>query len=358
MSAGGSSGSSDSRFERKGVVNTTSFRDLTPDQNSKFDTAFGATQPGSANGAVNGLLENRMGTQTQDTPYQPELCQLIRSNLPSTGLVGQDSLKAQASVNPYDSAFAENTFNRYATEVGKAQSVARSGPQMTRGGTAAQGFAQAEVANDVGMNREQVLAGNRQADASISQNAANSFGQLLSSKNMDSLRGVGQSHQNYHANTGTQLNAAGLSSERLKMYNDLVPTFTSLASAMNGTETNDLTGRGSQGSQSVGMGVNLCCFIFMESYNGNLPWYVRAYRDQHAAENTPRRLGYVRMSRWLVPAMRTSRTVRTLTNWLLVRPLTCYGKWKLAGGRIGWLFRPLVSFWFKVWETIGKENKV
>ena len=61
MSAGASRGSGDSRFERVGNATTTSFRELTPQQSGYFDKAFAATQPGSANGAVDGSLVNRMG---------------------------------------------------------------------------------------------------------------------------------------------------------------------------------------------------------------------------------------------------------------------------------------------------------
>tara|TARA_R110000868_G_scaffold81743_1_gene231162 strand:- start:19903 stop:20970 length:1068 start_codon:yes stop_codon:yes gene_type:complete len=355
MSAGGSSGSSDSRFERKGSASTSSFRTLTDDQNNKFNTAFSAVQPNGANAAVDQVLSNRMSGSVGNTPHQANLNSLLASTTPQSPIVGNESLKAQAAVNPYGSDYDVNTFNRYATEVGKAQSQVRSGPAMTRGGTAAQGFAQAEVANDLGMNREQVLTGNRQADAQVSQGAGGLFGQLQASRNRDALSGIGIGQQNYHAVNSDQMKASQIASERTKMYLDLVPTFTSLASVMNGTETNDLSGRGAQTSSSMGAGVNLCCFIFMESYNGLLPWYVRAYRDAHAAENTQRRNGYIKMSKWLVPAMRVSEGARTLTNYLLVKPLTSYGKWKLADGKLGWVFKPVVCFWFKVWELTGKK---
>src|SRR5574343_1702324 len=66
-----------------------------------------------------------------------------------------------------------------------------------------------------------------------------------------------------------------------------------------------------------------CCFIFMESYNGLLPWWIRRCRD---AFYTPtRRLGYTRMSKILVPMMEKSKFIRGLVNELMIAPLSAYG---------------------------------
>jgi hypothetical protein len=356
MSAGGSTASADSRFQRLGTANTTSFRALTPQQTSLFNTGLSASTPGVANAEVDGMLTNRMTTGVDDTPYQPELCQLIRSNLPGVSSAGQESLTAQARIDPTSGSYAENTFDRYATDVGNAMAVARSGPNMTRGGTAASGFAQAQAANDVSLNREDVLTKNRQADASISQGAAGTLASIDQGRDNAALQGVGQSQNNFHELMKTQLSAGGMASERLKMFNDLVPTFSTLGSTLHGTETNNLRGRGAQTSSSMGASLNLCCFIFLESYNGELPWYVRAYRDKHAPECSKRRNGYISMSRWLVPMMRVSWVVTSIVNHLLVKPLTKYGAWKYGLNRHGWLFAPVKGFWFGVWKLIGKES--
>jgi hypothetical protein len=143
-------------------------------------------------------------------------------------------------------------------------------------------------------------------------------------------------------------------SERAKLYSDLLPTYTSLASPMKGREVNALEGRGAQSSSSMGAGVNLCCFIFLEAYNGELPISVRRYRDMAAPESSARRTGYIRMSKWLVPAMRTSGVVRRLTNHLLVRPLTKYGEWFYGNNKMGWIFWPVKQAWFAVWSLTGK----
>jgi len=96
-----------------------------------------------------------------------------------------------------------------------------------------------------------------------------------------------------------------------------------------------------------------CCFIFMEAYNGNMPYWVRECRDEFAPENTARRDGYINMAKWLVPLMQKSTVVRSLVNLLMIKPLTKWGGWykKVKGYENGFIYKPFVKFWFKVWET-------
>jgi len=354
MSAGGSKSSGDNRFERYGNTTTSSQRTLSPQMSGLFDNAFNSTEPGIANSAVDGSLTSRMGLTLPSTPYQPELCKIIRSNLPEVGQPGQESLMAQSQVNPYSSSYADNSFNRYAEETQRAMSMARSGPMATRGGTAAQGFAQAEVANDMGRQREDLLQRNRQVDATIGQSASQQLQQGRQGMNQTALGGIQSQFGNFYNMLQDKQGASTLASERLKMYDDLVPTFAQLASQAVTSENNNLSGYGVQASQSMGAGMNLCCFIFLEAYNGQLPNVVRRYRDMKAPENSARRNGYIKMSRWLVPAMRVSRLVRFITSHLLTKPLTSYGKWYYGEGKIGWVFKPVELFWMKVWELTGK----
>lgn len=105
-----------------------------------------------------------------------------------------------------------------------------------------------------------------------------------------------------------------------------------------------------------GSGITICCFIFLESYNGKLPWFVRKCRDQFASG--PRVEGYRKMSKHLVALMHYSFTVRLLVNLLMVWPLTLFGGWlyhqpKLRY-RFGWALAPVVAFWFTLWAFLGK----
>jgi len=356
MSAGGSQSSGDTRFERKGTALTSNFRELTPEHTGLFQTALGASTPATANASVDSMLSNRINSQVGSRPYAPEICNVIRSSLPNVGAPGEAMLKNTIAQDPYSESFANNTFQRYSQDVQNAMSNARSGPQMTRGGTAAQGFAQAQVSNDLGLNREQVVQDQRNRSIAQGQQAAGMLSSNRHTMNSDALSGAAQGQSGYYNYLQNMLGNAGLASERTKMFNDLVPAYTTLGSKMMGTESNDLYGRGSQTSSSFGASMNLCCFIFMEAYNGELPKHVRECRDEFAPENSARRIGYIRMSRWLVPAMRTSGGVRTLVNHLLIQPLTRWGAY-YKGALVGcpkWYDTLAKWFWFKTWELTGK----
>lgn len=138
-------------------------------------------------------------------------------------------------------------------------------------------------------------------------------------------------------------------------------TLISLANVMfprNQAVNENYTGYGNQSSSAYNYGGQLCCFIFLEAYKGKLPWYVRAYRDKHAPESTARRVGYVEMSKWLVPAMRVSKIARFLVWHTMVNPLTKYGAacYGVNGSSKYKYLAPVKMAWFRVWTLIGKLN--
>lgn len=355
MSAGGSSGSGDTRFSRQGTVATSSWRDITPQQSGLFSNAFANVSDGATNSTVGPMLTDRIQRGWSGVPYSDAICQVVKANLPGNKYPGQAGLQAQANVNPYSSDYADNTFARYSDEVQRMLGQTRSGPMATRGGTAAQGFMMSDVMNQAALNRENVLTQNRQADAQIQQGAAGAMNQIQGRMDQTALSGTGTGFQGFFNLLQDQQAAGSLASDRAKTYADLVPTFTSLASVMRGLEQNNLTGQGAQTSSSMGAGVNLCCFIFLEAYDGVLPESVRKYRDMAAPENSARRKGYIRMSKWLVPAMRVNGFSRKLTSYLLTKPLRQYGEWYYGKNKWGWVFWPLKQVWFKIWETTGKH---
>jgi hypothetical protein len=97
-----------------------------------------------------------------------------------------------------------------------------------------------------------------------------------------------------------------------------------------------------------------CCFIFLEVYNGRLPWWVRAVRDRTTDETIRR--GYKRMAKWLVPLMQRSELVKGLVNDLMVAPLTAHGGYvaSVKGYEHGHIYTGYRNFWFKVWRMLGK----
>ena len=101
-----------------------------------------------------------------------------------------------------------------------------------------------------------------------------------------------------------------------------------------------------------GLGATACCFIFMEAYNGDMPYWVRECRDEFAPENTARREGYIKMAKWLVPLMQKSKVVRSIVNNLMIKPLTKWGGYykKVKGYEYSFIYKPFVRMWFKIWE--------
>lgn len=94
-----------------------------------------------------------------------------------------------------------------------------------------------------------------------------------------------------------------------------------------------------------------CCFIFIEAHGGYLHPIVRRYRDEHMTERNRR--GYYRLAEKLVPWMRRSKAVHKAVEWLMVKPMTNYGKYFYGEGRIGAVFAPIAAFWLGVFNLLG-----
>lgn len=106
-------------------------------------------------------------------------------------------------------------------------------------------------------------------------------------------------------------------------------------------------------SAAGGISKMACCWTFAEAYYGwdNIPEEVRVLRDLEYS--LQKREGYRRMSRWLVPLMKKSAVARTLTNWLLIKPMTSYATYYVHETGHGWIFKPVKDFYFAMWEDMG-----
>ncbi len=120
-----------------------------------------------------------------------------------------------------------------------------------------------------------------------------------------------------------------------------------------GTPSSGGGGGGGGGLGGLMGAAGACCFIFLESLNGELPAYVRRARDTRGSEATVR--GYRWMSRWLVPAMRVSPRMKVLVNSIMVRPMLKAGadEFGIEKSMTGKLLKPVVYFWFMVWTLLG-----
>jgi len=101
-------------------------------------------------------------------------------------------------------------------------------------------------------------------------------------------------------------------------------------------------------------GVN-CCFIFLEAYNGRLPWFIRIGRDIAYHKYPKVASGYKNMAKWLVPLMQKYNFVRWLVNTTMVIPLTKHGAYvfRLEEGRKFKKYKFVQTFWFNIWKLLA-----
>ncbi len=109
-----------------------------------------------------------------------------------------------------------------------------------------------------------------------------------------------------------------------------------------------------QTSKNTGAGVADCCFIFMESYNGDMPFCVRKCRDRYYRHNPQIASGYKKMAKWLVPMMQHFVIVRKLVWKYMVFPLTQYGRFVTRQDPNGKDYKSYRKFWFTIWNILGK----
>jgi hypothetical protein len=103
----------------------------------------------------------------------------------------------------------------------------------------------------------------------------------------------------------------------------------------------------------AGLGALKCCFIFMEALNGPLPDYVRELRDYYYSKEPKIALGYIRMSKVLVPLMQKSRIIKYIINSIMVKPIISYGAFLKNienGNKYNIIYKKL---WFSIWRIIG-----
>jgi hypothetical protein len=121
----------------------------------------------------------------------------------------------------------------------------------------------------------------------------------------------------------------------------------------NRRDTMDRVGQGVGMVGSLAGSAAACCWLFMEAYNGEIPPWVRKFRD---ATYTPElRGGYRVMSKILVPLMRKSSFIRSLVNELVIVPITAYSGYiyKISGYEAGKKYDIRTKLLLKTWSILG-----
>lgn len=101
--------------------------------------------------------------------------------------------------------------------------------------------------------------------------------------------------------------------------------------------------------------LSACCFIFLEAYQGKIPWYVRHGRDRYYRLDHNIATGYRRCAYYLVPLMRYSKCFRVLVWHLMVKPITSH--LGAVTGHSKPRARGITHAWLKVWAWLGKGKK-
>lgn len=294
------------------------------------------------------FARNGGSTQTSSFSYGPQLASIINGNLNGmtsmdsapknfltdlvdyqTGVPGWAGVKAGTELNPFSQDYENKTADMFSNRLEGAMADAQTGPEAVMAPLArGKSFREAEVMSEFSRGRNKEVRDERGNDAAI---------MLKSVENM----------------IGQRLTAASLFPTLQNADSGFLTTAASLLGSKVGTNSENYSGKGNQGASGFSFGADLCCFIFLESYRGSLPWFVRFCRDLYI---TPRRrAGYVWMANWLVPLMRKSPLVRTLVDKLMVGPITEMGGWlcRVKGYEHCRNRKLITKIWFKAWDVLG-----
>lgn len=318
MGGSASKSKSSEKFERNSDATTINSLNI-PDQfrtdlESRLMKFMPGVGPGQNTTPVGNALE-RIGARNGDVAGHGRIATLLNT------------------IDPYSSKYEDETQSKYSDFVQKGLSQATSGP-------------------------EAVLAPHARGK---SLREAETIGQLSRDRADNVFQKTGFDMQNFLGTYQNYLNNTNQAADIwLRSRDSGGDTFANLLNtymSRNNSLTEAITGKGSQQAAGASLGFK-CCFIFLEAYNGRLPSWVRACRDEFAPESSARRHGYRRMAGWLVPLMQRSAIIRFLVNFTMIKPLTIWGGFykKVPGYRHGWVLKPFVSFWFKTWELIGRNK--
>jgi hypothetical protein len=351
---GGQSGNSDSSFSRHGGSSVKVERAL-PDYLTNLITgnaseaAIGQDLAGEQNSFLSGLLN-------RDNAAMPGINEIAGIRTMDPGQFGGlEALTTQANRDPYNDTYATETQGRFDDSVQQAVAASETGAERVRGGQAHQAMATGEAVEKAGLDRFHEVSQQQRMDAETQQRAAAILNQITQGRMALKVGAQQQWAAQFLQAVGQGMDAAraldtrrGINTANLGMASEIQGT-------RNTTSTEDLDGHGSQASEQSGWGAGIsCCWIFLQAYDGELPWFVRRARDMFCS--TERRDGYNRMAKWLVPKMRKSRVVTEIVRWTMTKPLAAWGAWYYGEKPLNSparFLKPVVKTWFKAWDLIG-----
>lgn len=302
----------------------------------------------------------QQGQQLQGSNNQAGLDQVNKS---LTGTGGQNVINADninRSINPeyYANRSAAskggtdliNSINLKGLSPGEEAAIERSTNQ-TNSATGNLGLINPTNTISNAMNFGNAMAGKRQEMS----NAVNTNTNLMNSSQSSNFGNVMQGALTQpNSSTGTNFGLASLPLNGSQAFSGGAGLMNSIGqtnSTMQPLLYQNTLANSAQGyAHSVGENVN-CCFIFLESFNGRMPWFVRLCRDRYYAQEPQVASGYKQMAKWIVPMMRRNQWVRRIVDILMVKPITAYGGYLYNQNKYGWLCKPFKLAWFSIWRN-------
>lgn len=353
---GGGSSSTDNTFSRQGTSTQTRNPNIPSFlQGLVTTTAKQSAVPDSLVNSSNTFLGNLLTKDANSVPNEKWINTAV-SDLDPTNFEGRTPLVNMANTDVTGTAYEAATDAKYEDLVQQALSQVTSGPDVVRGGTARSSLLQGEAANRMALERADNLRQARLQDAAMSQRAVELLNNIEQGRRMALLQGQQQMGQQVLAQTGQQLQGEQQATQKQEAGGNLQAVIGKLIAGESQTVKEDMQGEGSGQTTGFNVGAN-CCFIFMAGLDNELPWFVRRARDLFYDECPGRGVGYIRMSKWLVPAMKNCKGLKWVVNTLLITPCMKYGAWLFAdeSAKPRWRFyAPYVKAWFAFWNLYGK----
>src|SRR5690606_910171 len=153
----------------------------------------------------------------------------------------------------------------------------------TRSGQAQAGFREADVIHRAALGRDDKLRAYKANDFALQSAATGQLDSIKKGGIAGSTTLMDSWNKMFQSSLPIKNQAVELANQQQSNYNQFLPAAAQLTSPLRGLQTDNLEGRGYQSSNSMSYGVNFCCFIFLEAYNGKLPWFVRR-SEEHTSE--------------------------------------------------------------------------
>ena len=348
-------GTTDTSFSRTGTSQQDMATILPTFLSQLLNTNAGDSQPDAAMAAAQKAFLSTLLSRNQDsTPGRTTLDSNMAIDPMTFG--GSSTLSTIAQRNPYSSQFEADTEAAFQQRSADALAQVQSGHEAVRGGQSRSGIAQGVMSTRLGQERGQEVRNAQMQDANIVGGAINSLNAIEGGRRGIQLGAQNQLGGQSIGRTGAGLDASRSVDSARTQHSAALDLASRLLGQRSNLVTDNLSGRGNQGTSSWGLNIlGGCCFIFLEALNGKLPDFVeRARVDFH----TPiRRRGYKWMSFFLVPAMQKYKSVRFLVNAIIVKPMLKWGSYhySIIGAKRWYaLLKPYVFLWFHTWHLLGK----